>query len=121
MTQYPIITKEGAMLALRATLAENRPAEYNAERMAHEFTALHKMARAHTGLQVARCNRPMTERDESRQRNLRKRIVERVNALFPRKPKRIEFEGDPRGATVVLVFHECRTVGCDLNEEWRIA
>lgn len=107
MSTYPIITKEGAMLALSASVDENYPGNYNAERLAHEFTALAKMARAHTGLQVKRCNAPMTERDESRQRNLRKRIEAKVREVYMRQPVRIEYHGDPRGgATVTLTFRK---------------
>lgn len=86
---------------------DNLPADFNAERAAHEASELVRMARSHTGLQVKRCNVPMTPRDETRQRNLRKRIEAHARALFVRHPVAIEFGGDPRGgSTVTMTFRD---------------
>lgn len=115
--KYPQINANGTLLALRAmksNFLSPKALEYNAEQLAHEFSTLERLARTHTNLQVKKCNVPFTERDEVRERNLRKRITDAVRFLFTWRPY-VEFHGDPRGATVRL-----RWGAPDSGSEWTV-
>ena len=116
---FPRINPEGSMLALRAIVrgfTDKRIGQpWKAENLAHEFSDLVRMAKRHTSIQVARCNRPMTPADETREKNLRIRIRAKVRELF-QIPPIVEFGGDPRGHTVSI-----RWGAPESGTEWGIA
>jgi hypothetical protein len=120
MSRYPVISKEGAMFALRLRVegkldlhpsdpskgAKDWAINWSAERLAHECSAIVRLANSHTGLAVALCNAQETPQHEKRQKNLRYKIIEKIRLVVPelrRQMLNFEFSGDPRGgATVTL-------------------
>ena len=59
-----------------------------------------KLAKSYSGLQVARCNGDLTQRQATRETNIESEIQEIMKEIgLP-----VEFDGDPRGYVVTVIF-----------------